>query len=56
MNMRPENQTGNELRRLRLRLVIDQADQYVAGQLTLVDLAAGIDPLISALWERAPRR
>jgi hypothetical protein len=49
VSMHPDDQTGNDLRRLRLRLVIDQANRYEAGQISLPDLATGLDSLISAL-------
>lgn len=49
MSVHPDDQTGEDLRRLRLRLVIDHANRYEAGELSLPDLAAGLDSLIAAL-------
>ena len=53
MSMCPDDQAGDDLSRLRLRLVMDQANQYEAGGLSLADLAAGLDALISALRDES---
>ena len=49
----PDTPAADELRTMRLRLVVDQAQRYEAGELALADLSAGIESLISALRDES---